>query len=199
MDPVHAGYVVHWLDKSGSGNVATMGGGPSGPVSQWEGVALDPEVLNGHDAVRCDYYGAQITIADAPTLDWGTGDFAIAMVVRGYAGNVWSGNGVSLSNASDGTWSLSAGGQSAGVGTSATSGFHVVVARGATLSLDVDGTVTTGPASTSALGGGAVTLGAANSGANIEDEIAEVVAVKGTLSDPDLASLVGYLRAKFAL
>lgn len=67
-----------------------------------------------------------ITVNDAPTLDWGTGDFAIAMVVKAStAGPVsfWSGNGVSLTlslgPALVGEFALQAGSESVVVTSSA--------------------------------------------------------------------------------
>ena len=191
MDPSYPGVVVHWLDKSGNGNVATL------QTDGAEGTLLDPEVLHGHDALVCPNSdtGLAITVANSPTLDWGTGDFAIAMVTTfpTNGSSMWNGNGVQLSaTSSSGEWTLNAGGQSIGA-TKASGGFFVVVTRGASLYLNVAGTVVTGPVEPGVGTGGGLELCQASA------EIAEVVAIKGTLSDPDLASLLAYFQSKFAL
>jgi hypothetical protein len=85
-----------------------------------------------------------ITVNEAPTLDWGTGDFALAMVVKASnaGGSVpfWSGNGVSLGmspgSAMTGEFTLQAGSESV-MATGSASTFQVVIARGEALDLIV--------------------------------------------------------------
>jgi hypothetical protein len=50
-DPVHAGFLIRWLDKSGNENNATLGGAFDDLV--YFAPYVDPQVLNGHNAVAC--------------------------------------------------------------------------------------------------------------------------------------------------
>jgi hypothetical protein len=205
-DPTHTGDVLHWLDRSGNGNEATMNGatGNVGVVNPWLGFALDPGGVNGLDGVECPTTAEEdpvsstsITVNDAPTLDWGTGDFALAMVVKAsIAGAVpfWSGNGVSLGAATTGEFTLQAGNQSASATGSATT-FQVVIARGEAVDLLVGGASSSSGTNTQALAGGVVSLCSGQYAA----EIAEVIAVKGTLANADVANHQAYFHAKFGL
>jgi hypothetical protein len=202
MDPQHPGTVLHWLDRSGNGNEATMVGTYSaiGTTQEWYGFALDPETINGHDGIVCPVNGlgaTVINVAASSGLDWGTGDFAIVVVAK-YdqvaGGSLWTGNGVSLTTQSDDYFELTAGSQSVNVSPPTAGGFQVITALGQALSLDVAGTSATGGTNTTALSGGAVSICETTGW-----ELAEVVAVKGPLAPGDLANLSTYFQTKFAL
>jgi hypothetical protein len=75
-DPMIPGKVVRWLDQSGNGLQAESVGDSASPN------LIDPAVLNGHDAIRCARGNPSLWIDDDPVLRWGTGEFAIAMVMR---------------------------------------------------------------------------------------------------------------------
>jgi hypothetical protein len=197
QDPKHPGYVVHWLDRSGNGNIATLPDGYFGS-NVLQGSTIDPQVLNGHDALLCGGDGnpttsngrQEATIAESSTLDWGTGDFAVIAVLTPITDASWFGNGVTVTS-NGATSALSAGSQSVSESTGL-SGFHIVAARGQSLYLNAAGHVITGATNTTALSGGVYLCA-------YGQEVAEVIAVKGTLSDNDLAQTLAYLQAKFRL
>jgi hypothetical protein len=205
-DPAHTGDVLHWLDRSGNGNEATMNGTSAdvGVDPPWLGFALDPAGVNGFDGVQCPttayedpVSATSISVNDAPTLDWGTGDFAVAMVVKASTTGAvpfWSGNGVSLSAATSGAFTLQAGNASATT-TGSASTFQVVIARGDALDLHVGSASTTSGINTEALTGGVVNLCSGQYAA----EIAEVIAVKGSLGDAGVVNVQAYFQAKFGL
>jgi hypothetical protein len=188
QDVAHPGFVVHWLDSSGNGNEGSLGDGYNGG-SIFQGAEIDPEVLNGHDAVEC---GSTIGVAQSPTLSWGSGDFAIITVAVRSGSGLWTGNGVTLSTSNE-ACTLSVPSQSIDVSTAWATGFEIIAARGQSLYLNVAGQITAGGTNTTALTAGGVTLCSGGG------EIAEVIAVQGTLSDPDLASTLQYLQTKFRL
>lgn len=79
--------------------------------------------------------------------------------------------------------------------------FHIFSLRGPTLEIQSGGVTSTGTTSTSnidAVGGSVRICNYGNSRFGTA-EIAEVLAIKGTLSDTDLGKLTAYLKAKFNL
>ena len=72
QDSQNAGHVKHWLDQSGNGNdayVCTTGCSDPG---------YDQAAVHGHDAIACT--GGYMELPDSTSLQFGTGDFAVAMV-----------------------------------------------------------------------------------------------------------------------
>ncbi len=204
MDPTHPGSVLHWLDKSGNGNIATTNGSysPNGADPPWDGFPIDPEVLNGLDAVEC-VGGGSISVASAPNLDWGTGDFAIVMVMRTAQSSMfelWTGNGVSVyanwtgGATVPGTFVLETPIAPVTVAPPSTSKFQVLIARGQSLDLSVAGVEATGGFNTTALAPGNILF---CNGASAE--YAEIIAVQGNLSGANVANLSAYFHAKFDL
>ncbi len=212
MDPSHAGSVLHWLDRSGNGNEATMNGAysSSGVVASWYGFPLDAQGVNGFDGVLCPSGATvgvtgvtSISIAASPSLDWGSGDFGIAMVVKPIDDTpiaIWTGNGPTLNANLDaqgfvpGAFNLRTGSAVVAVTTPSAFNFATVIGRGQSLALDVGGLNATGPVNTTTLLGGTVRLSQ-----SYASEYAEVIAVKGALSDANVANLKAYFHAKFGL
>lgn len=249
---VDGGALARWPDQSGRGNDALLGpdvGKPTRPPTIHAGA------LNGLDAVAfstpSELGGGQTThpnlrIPDAPDLQWGTGGYALALVIAyanpagydewgGYA-SVWSkvedpwpyygvaltanvagilypDGGQSIAVNAFGWWvSVSSYSAASGIisATGMNSGaFHVVVAErdatGKTLTLRVDGARTdlaVPPHETNAATIDVAIGGRPLPNAVIEPlagEIAELLAVKGALTDADESCLEAYLRAKYAL
>ncbi len=203
-----SGAVARWLDQSGTGNDAT-------PVNT-QGAAgfnftIDPAVVNGHDAIVCPGNGTYLQISDGSTVEFGTGDFGIVAVAKFAAPEyVWEkvdpnggGPGLALGFQSGNYQLSSEPGANVVLAAAHLDAFHIVAGRGAQFYLAADGLTATGPASTSDLSypNGHVALcfqsGASPTGAT--NELAELIVVKGTLSDADLARTVAYLGVKFKL
>jgi hypothetical protein len=171
---------------------------------------IDPQVINGHDAIICPGNGSDLAIAEGPSIEWGTGDFGIIAVARfGVADYIWEkvdpnggGPGVAL-GATGGNYQLTAATNNIVLAGSTPTGFHIVAGRGAQLRLQADGNSTSGPTNTSSLdfvgSGGSICVLLAQANANTPVELAELILVKGTLSDGDLANAVSYLKGKFKL
>jgi hypothetical protein len=202
-DPGDPSQVLHWLDQSGNGNDATGMCANSCPASL---PSLDPEIAHGHDAVTCGALsgnGTSLTILGSPSLQLGTGDWAIALVYKPDPGTgeitMWDQSGVlswlqtdpATTSVHDGTAVVS--------GALTANHFQYLLAfdRGSSLSL-LSSTVSEMTGSAPGDISGNVTL-CGNPNAFQYAELAEVVAVKGTLGDSDIASLVLYLKTKFAL
>lgn len=194
-DPNHG--IISWGDSSGQvpANAANSVAGRSRPTVVANG-------LSGHD-VALFAMSTVLEIADAPSLQWKTGDFAYALVVRSSAtiglyrsANLFSAveinqgtADVSLAEGLQRSQIVSLAGVSPGV-------FHVLVARriGHVLEIRVDGVSATGAQEPNLDSGSSPQIGITGQG-----EIAEIIAVNGTLADADLANVEGYLRAKFGL
>jgi hypothetical protein len=71
-DAGDGGPVLVWLDQSGQDNNAIGVGSP----------AIDSTALNGHPAVHFNGTTDYLLVADKPSLQWGTGDFTLAVVVQ---------------------------------------------------------------------------------------------------------------------
>lgn len=203
------GRVVLWSDRSGQAPANNAAANPgAGPVVATRG---------GHVVLRWDTVTQSLTVPDATSLQFDA-DFALEMVVSSSgsdagtgAGVIWHKGSCTVTTSID----LQFGTQNVLLndpcrllqpGVSTTTGFtdgnlHYVGVRrtsGQTV-VRVDG-VSTAPAAYPS-GGAAgydVTLGKGISGGFLGD-IAEVVAVKGTLSATDLAKLEAYLKAKYGL
>jgi hypothetical protein len=170
-------------------------------------VTIDPKVVNGHDAVINGSGGANpsiLRIADATTLQWGTGDWGIVMVMipgtsqGSNTCDLWNkggGNNSGLGIYEKGTaFSIGAGGQSLNLTLSQK--WQIVSARGTSLEMSGGGNTSTGGTYTSdvsAVGSFVSLTGEYNT------EVAELIAVKGKLSDPDLANIQAYYKQKYKL
>jgi hypothetical protein len=200
-DPQHAGAIARWLDQSPNGNDATPTNGDI--------VLIHPAVINGHDAIECPANGNYLAVKDSASLDWGTGDFGLIAVARfGGPAYAWEkidpnggGPGVAFGE-TNGGYTVYTPGASAVLAAGNVNSFHILAGRGARLRLEADGLTATGPTSTQDISfpgsANAVCLltGASSS---TSTELAELILVKGALSDADLASAVAYLKNKFKL
>lgn len=187
------GQVARWLDQSGSGNDATPGG--TATTCNYD-ACVNPQVVNGHDVIAC---AGGMYVASSPSLDFGTGDFALAYVMMG-SGTFWNEGGMTMTLGTDVAGDYSFGISMVGravIPEMSTSVFHGIIARGAAMDLVVDwGQATTGPTNTSTV---ITTVGSGLTPVCSGQEVAEIVAVKGTVSDAGRASLMGYFKAKFRL
>ena len=199
-DPAVPGGVARWLDQSGHGNDANPSSTPSG-------FTIDPAVINGHDALKCPGGGSGLDIADGPDLRFGTGDFGIVMVARFESdanfiekiNPIGGGAGWSL-NVNTGVYRLDTPDGSAVVAATSTTKFHIIAGRGAALRIQADTSTGSGPTNTANLDfvygttricfGGTIAM---------LYEVAEVIVVKGSLSDSDLSNATTYLKTKFKL
>jgi hypothetical protein len=199
-DPGNAGRVKRWLDQSGQGNNAEGTGGDGVTMQP----AFNPAAVGAKDAIDCDLQ-TFFTIADAPSLKFGTGDFAVVMVSKVTApGSLFtkSSSDLSLTVTADATLTLATSGAGAGVALLAgtpTNKFTVIAARGGALKLQVGANTATGPVSTSDVSNSNAAWSLCQSSISQKISLAEVIAVKGPLTDVDLAKTVGYLNAKFGL
>ena len=205
--------VSGWADQSGAGNHAAQ----SIPMRQ---PSWSSSGLNGRPALRFSTSGTEISVPDAKSLQFGTGDFTLELVARFdnppsapcfFASKV-DGDGIGIVFVAnepideahglgvflDGTTFL-AGTIAYGDDIPRLYGVRRV---GSTLELRVQGVaVATLPGATvdvSALGG-ALTFGLLNDVGGLDGSVAEIVAVKGPITAPDLAKLEGHLGAKYGL
>jgi hypothetical protein len=200
----NAAQVVRWLDQSGNGNDATgecTNAGCSGSFP-----TLEPARVNGLDAVTCGAMsggnGTAFTIAGSSSLQFGTGEWAIALVARTSptaAVTLWSQGGLSSIESDPSTLTL----QDATAHVSAaqnagTFQWLVAMERGGTLWLVTPSGSWTGPLGTGDLPGAVTLCGNQNLNAGYA-EFAEVVAIKGFLTDADVFNLGAYFNRKFAL
>jgi hypothetical protein len=199
LDPQHPGTLIHWLDRSGRHNDATLSGvyyAVNGTTAfAYAGYGLDPGILNGLNAVSCpnegyEYGTPTFTVPSTGDFDFGTGDFGVVMVTQN-VGTPWSSTGLVLNGGGN---TLVVEGQSVTVSSPPPARFNYVVARGAALSLDVNGATATGPTNTQGIPASNVSLCPGSGG-----DIAEVIAVKGSLSDTDVANVTTYVKSKFGL
>jgi hypothetical protein len=138
-------------------------------------------------------------VTSGTPLEFGTGDFAITQVFMN-ASALWAQNGgLGLGTDTSGNYALNINSVGRVVIPEMNPGaWHALTARGAAMDLITDwGQSATGPTNTSAVittagGGNVVTL-------CTQGNMAEVVAVKGKLSDADRTSLMAYLKAKYRL
>ncbi len=72
VDGGDAGPPLLWIDQSGHGNNASGMGSP----------AISPAALHGKPAVHFNGTTDYLLVSDSPTLQWGTGDFVVALVVQ---------------------------------------------------------------------------------------------------------------------
>jgi hypothetical protein len=198
-DPQHGSALFRWLDQSGNDNTATA-------VTNQRYFEVDPQVLNGHDAYHCAANGSVLQIADAPSLQWGTGGFAIGAVLLAPTytpSSFWQkdsqqGSGFSFGTGSDLDIGLWVAGARVITAIPNITKFHVVIVRASPVSVFLDQYAAVGP-TTNADVSNAGALVSICAGADAQAEIAELVAVKGAVSDADVARLQTYFKTKFGL
>jgi len=208
--------VSAWADQSGSNNSAAMATANYQP-------ALVAASIGGKPAIHFTG-GTHLAVADAVSLQWGTADFHVSIVLKHNtlsstygmvfskqeAANPFPGPGI-FANYPLPSQGTAIGGQvnyNTYIST-ATTGLNDNVGRqfsltrtGGVISVRVNGTQTTGASSAINVDavGRVLSLGAnATGGQALSGDIAEVIAVKGAISVGTMASLEGYLKAKYSL
>ena len=216
-----SGNITGWLDQSANQNKAA-------PAAPCVAPTRAANSLNGHDTLA--FPGTARTclvIADSPSVQFGTGDFAIFMVARhanvpstngannlaylwskqpanGIGGMTFYGNTSTDANMNLSTAFVFTTGTTTGLNDNTFRRFGGT-RRGVDLELWVDGAAEAKKAVTLAdvsqvgrpLALGAV-LATPTDGSLIGD-LAEVVAVKGNLTDAQIAKLDGYFKTKHGL
>jgi hypothetical protein len=218
--------ITAWTDQSSQGNSAT--GGTATPTLVSSSINSLPAA---HFVSSSQQY---VSIADATSLEWGTGDYYIAIVTKfdndptdGFSdgigalytklgigsGLLFFANDYNYALAEDGGNGFSAGlsnledpntevqyGASYNDGTAR---LYAVQRVSGTETLRVNGTQVASSTSTVDVGevGDEVDIGllTSESEAALDGDIAEVIAVSGTLSSSDLSSIESYLVTKYAL
>ncbi len=162
-------------------------------VFGYAGYGLDPSVVNGQNAVSCPSYGYEygtptFTIPSSADFDFETGGFAIVLVVENVSSG-WNSTGLSINENT-----MTVEGQSVTVSSPATRFTYAIGrASGGTFSLDVAGVTATG-SNTQPVPASVVSICPGSGG-----DVAEVIAVKGALSDADFANVTAYVKAKFGI
>jgi len=212
--------VVKWQDQSGNSNDAVSG--PNQPL-------VITGLVNNLPAIRFDGQLTYMQMPDAADLRWGTGDYVVAIVAAyrnpssmtgqpdyamlygkslqtyPYAGTDlfvnWP-NPMSTKAAAQADANHNAIGMTTGLNDNR---FHVFAMRhkGTTLEIRVDGhldgmTDVTG-LNADATGAQPTIGGQAKIVQMLDGDIAEVLAVKGSVSDGDMAALEAWLKRKYAL
>jgi hypothetical protein len=194
IDPTQPGLVARWQDQSGGANDA---------VAVNPAATVDPKALNGHDGIVMTCQSSPFTVANAPSLDWGVGDFTIVAVAKlaGDGATLWQDPNalayISLTTAG-GDYKLTIGPQQVTLPIPSP-GFDIVVARGQAMRLAAGDASAIGPTTTTDVSPGAqgVFIGFCSGPSQVE--IAELLGIGGPLSDDQLGRIVAYLKAKFAL
>ncbi len=209
--------VSAWADQSGNNNNATQGTANFQPTLAATGLKGKPSI---HFAG-----GTHISVADAATIRWSTGDFYVAVVMSettttGTYGMVFSKQDVPYPFAGPGIFanfalpaaSTSWGGQVdfnhyVSTGTTGlndgTAHYFSFDRTGSTLTVRLDGAV----GGTNVLDAGAIdvsgtgapiSIGANQAGGqSLTGDIAEIIAINGTASSTDITNVESYLKAKY--
>lgn len=193
-DPTKPGKIFKWQDRSGKSNDAT--------VASAQSPAIVANAVNGKGGVDCDQ-GSYLSVKDADTLKFGTGDYGIITVAKAtIAGNVGPTlfeKGVVAQITGEGSLRLitvAPGGGEAVVNTVPVDTFALYVARGRKLEVRAGGKTGTGPTTTIDVDD---TNPAFICRGTVEatTTIAEIMVVKGTLSDADIAQAQTYVKKKY--
>lgn len=216
MGLTSSGNTVTWTDQSPAKNDASSGSGQANPPT------IHMAAVNGHTAVTFDGTNT-LAVQDAASVQWGTGSFAVMLVMSDTTDTADAGaNGAfpifsKLGPAASGSigfaLQLYPGGlegsdyQSRQVRATSTAiadgNFHIVgaIRSGGVLQLRIDGaSAATGAFATDVTESGQVV--ALGSSPNLgppafAGDIAEVIAIKGALADP--TCLESYLKTKYGL
>ncbi len=222
--------ITKWADQSGQANdaIGDSDGGTPTPT-------LVASSINSLPAAHFVATSAQhLSIADATSLQWGTGDYFIAVVSKFdndptgglstgigsfYAklgtgsGALFFANDYNYAAALDGGTAFAAGlcsledpnteVQYAASYNDGTARLYAVQRASGSEYLRVNGTQVASGTSTVDVteSGSVVNIGIISSGnaAALDGDIAEMIAVKGTLSSSDLSNIEAYLKSKYAL
>ncbi len=203
FDPQNPGVVLKWDDQSPHAHQA-IGNTQMG----WQPV-IDPSAINGYDGVRCLGNGYGFTIADDPSLNWGTNGFLLAAVLKpgspspSNATRLWSKTDVDsyfeLSQPALDTLKLDVGPSSVATTFAANPPqYHLVIVRGMDLELRVGASLSTGPTATQSIDSpGAPVLFCG--GGSTELRVVEFIAVAGEVTDNEADQVRVYLADKYGL
>jgi hypothetical protein len=211
--------VVAWADQSGNNNHAAMGSAQYQP-------ALVASSIGGKPAIHFAG-GTHLTVADSATLQWGTGDFYVAIVLKHSTASSTYGMVFSKQNPSVGPFigpgifaNFALPSQGTGIGgqldtlanhyvSTAASGLNDNVGRqfafvrtGGVISVRLNGTPTTGASSAIDISAATFSLfiGANAVGTQaLVGDIGEIIAVKGAIAAGDVTKVETYLKAKYSL
>lgn len=208
--------VSKWADQSANGNDASQGMQSRQPV-------FNTNVINGLPALHFDQSATQVlNIADASSLQWGTADFTVEVVARfdNNANNMEFGTLYGKVGSSSGIFFVannvnqSAAGITGAIDSNnilaVSSSYNDNTARsyafrrvGSNLELRANGAqilsqAQSGNVDVSASGTGVI-IGDYNQQLPLDGDIAEIVAVKGSISAQDLTALEAYFKAKYNL
>jgi hypothetical protein len=190
--------VGKWHDQSKYGQVASTG---------------DPFVTfkdeSGNTFIGCPS-GGSMAVNDDPALQFGTGDFTVAMVIEDVSDKAqtvfWSKDPTGAKTFDfvtgiDDRWDIDLGGVAVPIPKPSHPGNHVVIFRRDTKTdLVIDGTEYEGSALAGDLDAVGTPLTLCAPGAGIKSNaIAAVIAIKGASTDTDLGNLDGYLRRKYGI
>lgn len=200
-DLQQTGYVKRWLDQSGNGNNAEK------VDNNGTGLAVDPQAINGHDVIVCGYQ-THFEVADSASVQFGTGGFLVAAVLK-YGGNTASTiYPVIQKNQTLQLWmpiqneqALKFGAGSKTLSASFTTPKWTTVIAQSTMSLEFDGVTSTGPAATEDVSapGWPVFLCGTQGTTTPKVEFAEIIMVKGTAKPADVVALKAYFKTKYGL
>jgi hypothetical protein len=212
------GGVSVWADQSGHGNDATPF--PTQPLPTYTPVSIGGLPTMHFDGDYVDAFG----IADAPSLDWGTDDYAVVLVAK-YTnatpddspatwGTLWDKNCGTGTFVGAAMWGIYPTGDPGGNQTTAMTARaenhqiaqvpittddgnpHVLAMRrtGTTLYVWADGVGSSGqvPLDDVSQTGCGVDIGGA-----LQGDIAEIIAIHGTVSDATMSALEQSLRTKY--
>lgn len=195
-DPTKPGKIFKWQDRSGKSNDAT--------VASADPPAIEANAVNGKGAVKCDG-GSYLSIKDAETLKFGTGDYGVITIAKAtIAANVgptFFEKGVVAQITGEKSFrliTLMQGGGEAVVQNVPVDTFAMYVARGSKMEVRAGGKTGAGPKTT-------VDVSDANPAyicrgtVDAFTSVAELMVVKGTLSDADIAQAERYAKAKYGL
>lgn len=203
VDPQHPGTMLRWLDQSGNANDAT-----ATAIHDGFRFDIDPAAVHGHDAFKCHGSGQRLEVPDATSLHFGTGPYAVAVVINRLGVGDPDEHAFFTKNLGDGGIFLGLSANAyhfrqllSDVSLAEPNGtpFHAVIGRGPALDIHLGNMSAVGPVATSNVDETGAPVVLCLSGLVAEMEIAEVVAVKGALSDANLAKLQGYFNTKFNL
>jgi len=205
------GDLLRWQDQSGHGNDASSKDAPN------FGPQIDPGAAAGHDSVVLTS-NKYLTIADADSSRFGQSDLAIVMVARlpNLVSNecrLWrkeptTDQGLRLAVNSVRSYGVLSSVLVAGMeGTKVqvpapdVTKLHVYTMRGRPLRIRIDGVTSPGASAFTdadlSYPGKRIEIGVTSDYGRVD--IAEVVAIKGAVSDADLDGLEAHLRSKFRL
>jgi len=200
-DLASPGRATKWLDQSGKGHDAKgVEGGGGFPLPKIQAAGIGQK-----NTVVCETQ-SYFELTDAPGFQFGTGDWGIIIVAKfSYSSGVGGpffyvkSNAIRLDINGSGNFGVYSAGAVAAVANVSQNAFHIMTARGAKVEARAAGNIATGQTSTQDISVPNAPVMICGSSVGFYTELAEMIVVKGTLTDTDLAASVGYLKDKYKL